>query len=177
MPNFRITTVSFAALAVLALAGCGRESPVRVRPSAVGPQEKNQATTTERTPRHRTWADPQFPAGNDRTRQFLVWAGEQYALYCMMELDANGDCIELNVHPCWPTKDEELKHISELQQIQSMSLYAASITDDGLRHLERMPALKKLLLVGASQISDDGLERLKRVKPNLEIDLAYRTAT
>jgi len=94
-----------------------------------------------------------------------------------MELDTNGDCVKLNIHPCWPTKDEELKVISELKRIQSLSLYATSITDDGLRHLENMPALKELWMIEASKVTDDGLERLRRAKPDLQIDLPYRKAT
>jgi hypothetical protein len=93
-----------------------------------------------------------------------------------MELDANGDCIKLNLHPGWPTKDEKLKTIVDLEKIQSLSLYATAITDDGLRHLENMRALKKLWLFSPSQLTDEGLAHLKRAKPELEIELPYRKA-
>jgi hypothetical protein len=110
MPAFRVPTVCFAAVA--ALVGCSRQSllnmpPPEVRPketptTEVRPKETPARTQTEKRASHRTFACTQFPAGNDRTREFLAWARDQYAAYCTMELDADGNCVELNIHPCWP---------------------------------------------------------------------------
>ena len=60
---------------------------------------------------------------------------------------------------------------SDLKQIQSLSLYSASITDAGLQYIANMPVLKKLRMYGSTQISDDGLEWLKHTKPDLTIEL------
>jgi hypothetical protein len=162
---------STIAAVLLSAAGCGRDTPVA--PQSPEPVAKKAPITAKKS-KLRTWADTQFPAGNEQTLKFLAWAKEKYELYCGVELDKNGDCVELNIHPCWPTSDEELKVIAELSHLKSLSLSAESITDDGLRYLEAMPALKKLWMVEASQITDDGINRLKRAKPDLEIELPYR---
>ena len=61
-----------------------------------------------------------------------------------MELDSDGECIGLDIDICWDTQDAELERISDLEQIQSLSLYSASITDAGLQYIANMPVLKKL---------------------------------
>ncbi|MDP6446553.1 MAG: hypothetical protein QF805_22365, partial [Pirellulaceae bacterium] len=106
------------------------------------------------------WASTQFPAGNIRTQRFLAWSKTQHWAFCAMELDANGDCIELHSHPCLSVRDDQLKVISLLDKIESLWINAPLITDEGLRHLEGMPALTTLSLCQASSISENGLARL-----------------
>ena len=176
MRNLRVTVVCFATIAGAAIpfVGCGRESPVAVQSPNAGQLEMLLRTQSDAKRKQRTWASTQFPGGNDRTQQFLAWSHERYAVYCSMELDADGECIELNIHPCWPTSDEELKVISELPRVRSLSFSGSAITDDGLDHLESMPALMRLDIVGASQITDERVERLKFARSDLKIDLSYR---
>ena len=150
MPAFRIIVACFAFIA--ALVGWKPES-------ADVPRLK-----------YPTWASSINPAaGNKRTQEFLAWAHGRYVWYCGMELDDNGNCVELNVHPCWPASDQELEVISKLTHVQSLSLYGASITDDGLRHLEDMPALTTLHLVDSPHVTEEGLARLNRANPALNI--------
>ncbi len=88
------------------------------------------------------------PAGNDRTMQFLAWADNRSFAWCSMKLDPHGDCIHLDVAPCWPVKDEELEVISHLPRLISISFYAPELTERGLSALRRLPHLRTALIYG-----------------------------
>lgn len=154
--------------------GCGTSTTVEVTPKAVEIAHR-PAANLERS--YASTASPLNPAGNEQTLAFLAWAHEQHPLYCYMQLDANGDCVKLDIDICWDTQDAELKKVSELKQIESLALYGPSITDQGLQYLEEMPALKSFRLIGAAGVSEIGLERLKRTRPGLTILLPGRKET
>ena len=111
---------------------------------------------------------------NPQTRKFLKWAHARYAWFCSVDLNEEEDITRVSVHICYPVSDDELKVISGLKKVESLAFHAPTITDEGLRHLEDLPALNKLWMFEASKLTDEGLERLKRGKPNLDIDLPYR---
>lgn len=169
------TGVVLPAVAGLQLTtGCGTRTTVEVTPKAAAITYQPVKTRERSYP---SIASPLNPAGNEQTLAFLAWAHERYAHYCHMRLDANGNCVKLDIDICWDTQDAELKKVSELKQIESLALYGPSITDLGLRYLEDMPALKSLRLFGAASVSDTGLERLKCAKPDLTILLPGRKET
>lgn len=59
--------------------------------------------------------------------------------------------------------DDDLELISQLDQITSLDLNSSKrLTDNGLRHLARMPQLHKLIMGG--QITDHGLEVLGQLR-------------
>jgi hypothetical protein len=67
------------------------------------------------------------------------------------------------VHSASLIGDDDLAIISQLDQITSLNLDGSKrITDDGLRHLARMPQLRELNLT--VQITDRGLESLQHLR-------------
>ena len=174
MLTHRKAPFCFSAVAALCtLVGCWRDTPVAPQPppKAVATPE----TVNAQKAKPRTWADSQlFPAGNEQTLKFLAWAKEKYEPYCSARLNEAGDCVELSIHPCWAVNDEELKVVSELKQLESLTMDAGQVTDDGLRHLERLPHLRDLCMQEASKVTDNGIERLQNAMPNLKMSLPYR---
>ena len=64
--------------------------------------------------------------------------------------------------------DDDLHHLSSLQNLKSLCLYQTSITDDGLKHLKSLSNLKYLILEG-TKVTDAGVEKLQLEIPNCEI--------
>jgi hypothetical protein len=171
--SYRKSPLCVAAVAVLYIVvGCQRDTPVASR-QPLRPIAKSAADNAQKA-KPRKWADSQFPAGNEQTLKFLAWAKEKYEPYCSARLNEAGDCVELSIHPCWAVNDEELKVVSDLKQLQSLTIDAGQVTDDGLRHLEKLPHLKELCMQEASKVTDEGIQRLQKAVPNLKIALPYR---
>lgn len=116
----------------------------------------------------------EFVGGNEQTRQFLITARKRDYFYCGMKLDEDGNCVEIKIRPRWSVKDEELAELLDLPRIEKIVFNGETITDAGLQHLEQMPALKEVVIIGARLMTDEGLARLQAAKPHLEIELPYR---
>lgn len=115
----------------------------------------------------RLWACSQFPAGNDRTMQFLAWADNRSFASCSMKLTPHGDCIELDVNPCWPVNDEELEVISHLPRLKSISIYAPDLSEQGLSALHRLPDLRTIVLYGTTPASRSLYREFQFQLPNV----------
>ncbi|MBW3540189.1 MAG: hypothetical protein KY476_07960 [Planctomycetes bacterium] len=164
--------IPFAEMLVIVAAsitciGCSDAAPtVQATHDPPESTEKPQAKVS-----YRSGANPLFPDGNSQTLRFLAWAKERHGFYCSVRLGPDGECLEAHIHPCWPVTDDEVEVISELKTLESLSFYARWITDDGLRVLAKMPALKRLWMFDASMITDDALGDLKASKPDLQVEL------
>ena len=62
-----------------------------------------------------------------------------------------------------PTRDEELKHLSNLKSLEILRINSPNITDEGIEYLLSLKNLKELEL-RASEISDQGLKHLSNLK-------------
>lgn len=115
----------------------------------------------------RLWASSHDPAGNDRTMQFLAWADNRSFAFCSMKLTPHGDCIELDVNPCWPVNDEELEVISHLPRLKSISIYAPDLSEQGLSALRRLPDLRAVFLYGTTPASRSLYQAFQFQLPNV----------
>ncbi len=163
-------------LSAIAMVGCadqsGPDPALATRPRTADPAV---AGTDKKPRRYSVFSSDgvgylRLP-NNPQTREFLIWAHAKYAPFCGVNLDHEENCVAVNVHPCYEVSDEELKVISGLRKVESLAFDGHAITDEGLRHLETMPVLRKLRMFSVSKISDDALERLRRTRSDLEIEL------
>jgi Leucine Rich repeat len=66
--------------------------------------------------------------------------------------------------------DDGLRLVSELRALRTLRLNgAAGVTDEGLRHLEAMAGLKVLDLRGCPNVTDEGVARLKKALPRCRV--------
>jgi hypothetical protein len=65
--------------------------------------------------------------------------------------------------------DAGLAHIKDLVNLRDLSLAGAGITDAGLKHLEGLESLERLDIEG-TKVTRAGVERLRRARPELNID-------
>lgn len=64
--------------------------------------------------------------------------------------------------------DESLAHLHGLKKLARIGLGATPITDQGLAHLEKLPALRHIWLPKAN-VSDEGVAKLKAALPHLNV--------
>lgn len=108
---------------------------------------------------------------NQLTRMFLDKVRNKHPMYASLDVNQQGDCIGLSIYPCWSVTDDEVQDFVMLNHLRSLGFKADALTDAGLQTLERLPHLEKLSLRSAKQITPEGLDRLKRAKPKLTIEL------
>ncbi len=120
------------------------------------------------------WVAATSSSDNPQTREFLAWAKGRWVHYCVIQLDHQGRCIAVQTHICWNITDEELKVISGLKDVQSLSCNGSALTDSGLRFIVNMPALRHLRLTGAANVTETALQRLRDARPDIEFELPYR---
>lgn len=171
--GFAFITAAWVVGFLFATAGCDEKHGHKqwLPEEEMHPEEATLAATAVAAPPPRTHFVATEPVGNEQTKQFLAWAQKLHYWFCAGELNADGDIVELNLHVCWPTKDEELEMISTLSQVESLFFYASGLTDDGLRHLERMPNLKKVVILGAKEVSAERFASLREARPDLELEV------
>lgn len=122
-------------------------------------------------PGYGEFASTQFPDGNRETKEFLTWTKTRHPEFCSVQLDRNGDIVELTCHPCYPVKNDELWRISALKEIRSLTICGSTtVTNDGLRFLASMPKLKQLTLYSTKSIGDAELARFQDVRPEIAVD-------
>ncbi|MBC7853504.1 MAG: hypothetical protein IAF94_08715 [Pirellulaceae bacterium] len=68
--------------------------------------------------------------------------------------------------------DRGLEHLAEHPELQYLSLDNDAITDAGLEHLAKLPKLSDLHVTG-TKVTEEGIAKLKRSKPNLEVNVYY----
>jgi hypothetical protein len=61
-----------------------------------------------------------------------------------------------------------LKHIGEKESLHMLRIHSASVTDEGLFHLENLPQLKELIL-SQTKVTPDGVKRLQQALPNCKL--------
>ena len=78
--------------------------------------------------------------------------------------DYFANVVSLNLRHSRVT-DEGLRHLEGLQALRGLNLTDTQITDEGLKHLERLEALEWLVLYG-TQVTDKGVAQLQEKLPN-----------
>ena len=61
-----------------------------------------------------------------------------------------------------------LKHIGEMKSLHLLSIHSASVTDEGLVHLENLAQLKEVTLA-STKVRPEGVKRLQQALPNCKI--------
>ena len=61
-----------------------------------------------------------------------------------------------------------LRHVGEMKSLQLLRIHSASVTDEGLIHLEGLSQLKELSLDN-TKATPDGVQQLQRALPNCKI--------
>jgi hypothetical protein len=62
-----------------------------------------------------------------------------------------------------------LKYLGKFSKLRKISLFRTAVSDAGLKHLERLPALE-VLLIGGSKITEEGAKSLQKVLPKLRFE-------
>jgi hypothetical protein len=68
--------------------------------------------------------------------------------------------------------DAGLRHVAECKNLRRAYLDNLQITDAGLMHFEDTPKLEWLGIIGS--VTNSGIEALQKARPNLEIDTVPR---
>ncbi len=84
----------------------------------------------------------------------------------MKSIGALTSLRDLRLTRCPRVTSAGLKHLSQLRNLEGLTLEGTSLTDDGLRHLANLTNLQRLTLAG-SNLTDDGLRHLSNLT-NLE---------
>ena len=71
--------------------------------------------------------------------------------------------------------DAALKHIAGLTNLMSINLYNTKVTDAGLSVLKNMKFLRKVY-AWKSGITENGAAELKKVLPNVDVNLGFKLA-
>ena len=71
--------------------------------------------------------------------------------------------------------DAALKHIAGLTNLMSINLYNTKVTDAGLSVLKNMKFLRKVY-AWKSEITENGAAELKKVLPNVDVNLGFKLA-
>ena len=67
--------------------------------------------------------------------------------------------------------DESLRLVAAMPALEEFKLGSAKVTDDGLLELAASKSLKKLSLSGLKQITPAGVERLRKARPELQVEV------
>jgi len=67
--------------------------------------------------------------------------------------------------------DESLHAVSRMPALEEFRLGSAQVTDKGLMELATSKSLKKLSLAGLKQVTPAGIERLRKARPELQIEV------
>jgi hypothetical protein len=70
--------------------------------------------------------------------------------------------------------DTSIASLVGCRELAGLSLNSVAITDIGLRHVEKMDGLKRLIISGSSSLSEEGIGTLQRKRPRLTIDWTRR---
>lgn len=65
-------------------------------------------------------------------------------------------------------QDADLKKLSGVKRLHTLSLENSDVTADGLKHLEAVPSLNELWLFGCKKLSDEDLTQLPKL-PKLQV--------
>jgi hypothetical protein len=68
-----------------------------------------------------------------------------------------------------PITDEGLRHLQRVRDLEILWLDSTPITDAGLLHLASISTLKQIQLTG-SKVTDEGVAKLQRSLPNCHVD-------
>ena len=63
-----------------------------------------------------------------------------------------------------------LRSVAGLPQVRLPYLHGGNVTDAGLRHLEAMQGLRRLLLRRCPNVTEVGVERLRKALPDCQIE-------
>lgn len=72
--------------------------------------------------------------------------------------------------------DEPLRLVSRMPALKEFVLGSAKVTDVGLMELAASKSLEKLSLRGLELVTPAGVQRLRKARPNLQIDIQYARA-
>lgn len=67
--------------------------------------------------------------------------------------------------------DESLRAVGLMPALEEFHLGSANVTDDALMELAASSSLKRLSFTGLKQVSAAGLERFRKARPDLQIDV------
>jgi Leucine-rich repeat (LRR) protein len=76
-----------------------------------------------------------------------------------------------------PITDEGLRHIGRLPALEELNLSEGLISDDGLRHLAKSPKLKRLGIGDCRAIGDDGIKHLGGLRSLERLDIRNTRVT
>lgn len=122
----------------------------------------------------RRWATTWDPYGSYETRRFLAWSFDRHSEFASMQLNADGDCVDLGIYPCCGLTDEDVMEIAKLKTLHSLSCFGAPLTDRALEMFSTMPQLRVLHVAAAKGVSDEAIARLRTARPDMEIEMSYR---
>lgn len=67
--------------------------------------------------------------------------------------------------------DESLRLLSRMPSLEELKLGSARVTDEGLQELAALKSLKKLSLSGLKLVTPAGVERLRKARPELQVEV------
>ena len=67
--------------------------------------------------------------------------------------------------------DESLRAVGLMPALEEFNLGSANVTDDGLMQLAPSMSLKRLTLTGLKLVTTTGIERLRKARPELRVDV------
>jgi hypothetical protein len=67
--------------------------------------------------------------------------------------------------------DESLQAVGLMPALEEFKLGSAKVTDEGLMELAASTTLKRLSLTGLKFVSPAGIERLRKARPELQIEV------
>ena len=67
--------------------------------------------------------------------------------------------------------DESLQQLAQLPALEDLKIGSATLSDNGLQGLAAAKSLKKLSLTGIKSLTPAGVERLRKSRPEMAIDV------
>jgi hypothetical protein len=67
--------------------------------------------------------------------------------------------------------DESLRAVSRMPALEEFKLGGAEVTDEGLMELAASKSLKKLTIIGLKAVTPAGVERLRKARPELQVEV------
>lgn len=78
---------------------------------------------------------------------------------------------KLDVSHAPTVQDDSLPLVAQLPKLDEFKLGSAQVTDDGLQALTSAKALKRLVLSGLKRVTPAGIERLRKARPDLVVEM------
>lgn len=111
--------------------------------------------------------DPIYKLDNDGRVTHLKLDGRHVPGSVLAEVGKLSELQQLSLYAASLT-DDDVVHLEDLRNLRNLGLGATAITDRGLTHLEKLPELRNAWLPKAN-LSAEAVEKLKKAVPGLSV--------